>query len=101
MQKINWGKATPEGANVKDNEFFYVYNHDLTSIEKIDRTIRFVLGRLKYYDQHLPANPKHIIKFDLRGQNISDETCHYIKCAIYEAYNRYEFLEIQFIKHVI
>jgi len=98
MTETNWGNASPEGVNVQNNEFFYVYNHNLTSIEKINRTIRFIIGRLNYYDQHLPANPRHIIKFDLRGQNISNEACNYIKHSIDETYSRSEFLDIQFIK---
>lgn len=54
MKTLEWGQVTPEGANADLNEFYYVYNHDLSSAEKIDRTIRFILGKLNYYDLHLP-----------------------------------------------
>lgn len=62
MQILDWGQVTPESANLSTNTFVYVYNHDLTSMEKVDRTIRFIIGRLFFYDNHLPKDPIHKIK---------------------------------------
>ena len=50
MERLDWGQITPEAANIDNNEFVYVYNHDLSSSEKIDRKIRFIVGRLNCYD---------------------------------------------------
>lgn len=93
---LDWGQVTPEGT--KGNEFLYVYNHDLSSLDKIDRTIRFVVGRLQYYETHLPPNPKHIIKFDIRGQQVPDNIKDLISNGIKTKFERYNTINIDFIK---
>ena len=98
MQTLDWGQVTPEGATVDTNTFVYVYNHDLASIENIDRTIRFITGRLFYYDKHLPKDPIHKIKIDIRGQQISNETCDIIHQELKHKYSRPDSLEIEFVK---
>ena len=86
MSVLDWGQVTPEGANTDVNEFYYVYNHDLSSVEKVDRTVRFIIGRLNYYDLHLPPNPRHVVRIDGRGQGITELTCDSI---IREVKSRY------------
>ena len=98
MHSLDWGQVTPEAAKLDTNEFFYVYNHDLSSLEKIDRTLRFIIGRLFYYDHHLPKNATHQIKIDIRGQQISDTTCEYLTKNIKARYYRPESLTITFVK---
>jgi hypothetical protein len=98
MQTINWGQVTPESANLNTNTFVYVYNHDLTSIEKVNRTIRFIIGRLSYYDKHLPKEPIHKLKIDIRGQQIVSETCDFIQQELKLKYSRPDSLEIEFVK---
>ena len=88
MNTLDWGQVTAEGADVKSNKFVYVFNHDLSSLEKIERTIRFVLGRLNHYDKHLPPDPQHAITFDLRGQEISDEYVKFISKDLMYKYPR-------------
>ncbi len=99
MQTIDWGQITPEWANIDANSFVYVYNHDLSSKEKVDRTIRFILGRLVYYDNHLPTDPNHIIKIDIRGQTIDSKTCDLIFQELKQMYSRPDLLEIELIKN--
>src|SRR6187549_3280340 len=98
MQPLDWGQVTPEAANLERNEFVYVYNHDLTSSEKVDRTIRFILGRLIYYDNHLPKDPIHLLKIDARGQQISETVCDYIEQTIKIKYSQPNLLTIDIIK---
>ncbi len=98
MQTLDWGQVTPESANLNTNTFVYVYNHDLTSMEKVDRTIRFIIGRLFYYDNHLPKDPIHKIKFDIRGQQIENKTCDIIHQELKLKYSRPHALEIEFVK---
>ncbi|WP_343304133.1 hypothetical protein AAHN97_21410 [Chitinophaga niabensis] len=98
MERLDWGPVTPEGANLKKNEFIHVYNHDLSSTEKVDRTIRFITGRLLHYDLHLPPDPIHIIKIDARGQQIDDSTDQRIEQEIKAKYSRPEALFITIIK---
>jgi len=97
MKTLDWGQVTPEGANTDINEFYYVYNHDLSSAEKIDRTIRFIVGRLNYYDLHLPPNPKHSVKVDVRGQGISDFTCDSMIREVKAKYVRSNSLVVEII----
>ena len=98
MQTLDWGQATPEAANLETNEFVYVYNHDLTSSEKVNRTIRFILGRLNYYDDHLPKDPRHLIKIDARGQQVSDTTFDFIEEELKKKYSRPNSITVDIIK---
>jgi len=98
MTEHNWGVITPEVADLGNNTFVYVYNHDLTSNVKIDRTIRFIVGRLLYYDIHLPEYHKNKIILDIRGQLIKDQTVDFITKEINQKYNQSNSLEIEFIK---
>ena len=98
MQTLDWGQVTPESANLNTNTFVYVYNHDLTSLEKVERTIRFIIGRLFYYDNHLPKDPIHKIKIDIRGQQIESKICDIIHQELKMKYSKPELLEIEFVK---
>jgi hypothetical protein len=98
MEILDWGHVTPESANMENNEFTYVYNHDISSPEKINRTIRFIVGRLAYYDKHLPANPKHLVKIDVRGQDISEATEEKIKTEIHSRYTSSNILIINIVR---
>ena len=98
METLDWGQVTPEAANIVNNEFVYVYNHDLSSTDKVDRTIRFILGRLNYYDTQLPKNPIHLIKIDARGQKISDTICDSIEQELKRRYSRPLSLTINIIR---
>ena len=98
MQILDWGPVTPEGANLETNTLVYVYNHDLTSNDKVERTIRFILGRLFHYDRHLPLNPKHKVTLDIRGQHITNETCEFIYKELRRQYSRPDSLLIEYVK---
>ena len=99
MKTLDWGQITPEGADLSINTFVYVYNHDLTSSERVDRTIRFIVGRLLYYDGHLPKSPIHKLKFDVRGQQLTNEIFDFICHEIKLKYPNPNSLEIEFIKN--
>jgi hypothetical protein len=83
---LDWGHVTPEGVKSNTNEFIYVYNHDLSTEEKVQRTIRFAIGRLLHYDENMPPNPIHDIVVDIRGQAVSKDTCDRIKNSIIKGY---------------
>jgi hypothetical protein len=98
MDISNWGQVTPEATLDGKNEYIYIYNHDLSSVDKVDRTIRFIIGRLSYYDYHLPPNPKHSIQIDIRGQQLTDETCGLIIESLKSKYERPDFVKVFFVK---
>lgn len=98
MLTLDWGTVTPEASNDQSNEFTYVHNHDLTTEDKVDRSIRFLIGRLNFYAIHLPKNGFHHVKFDIRGQKISDSTCAKIEQLIKTNYVKPNSIEITFVK---
>jgi hypothetical protein len=98
MHTLDWGHITPESFNFITNTYTHIYNHDLTSDEKVDRTIRFIIGRLNYYDSHLPKGSAHSIKIDARGQQISDLVYDQIKQGVLGRYSRPNSLTIQIFK---
>lgn len=98
METLDWGQVTPEAANTDRNEFVYIYNHDVSSSQNIDRTIRFIIGRLNYYDTQLPKDCKHLIKIDVRGQQINDTACAQIKNEIRTKYSKPNNITIDIIK---
>lgn len=98
MQFLDWGHITPENFNSVSRDVTYVFNHDLTSAEKIDRTVRFIVGRLQYYDLHLPPNPRLVVKIDARGQSINDATCETLRSGISDRYNKKNPLVIEIIR---
>jgi hypothetical protein len=98
MEKLDWGQVTPEAVLDGTDEYIYIYNHNLSAQDKVDRTIRFIVGRLNYYDYHLPPNPKHSVKIDIRGQQISDETCSRIIKNLKDKYKRPDILRVSFVK---
>lgn len=93
----DWGPATPDASLPATNEHLCVYNHDLSGDEKIERTIRFIVGRLRYLDQQLPANPRHQVRIDVRGQAIDAENRRLIPEMIRRLYEGPNSLDIQLI----
>lgn len=98
MTEIDWGVVTPESANLAENKFTYVFNHKLSTAAEIDRTIRFIIGRLFFYDMHLPPNSKHDVKIDARGQNLQQSTVDHIVEVVKERYNKPNLMAIQIIR---
>lgn len=98
MNELNWGVVTPESANLTKNVFKYVFNHKLSTPAEVDRTVRFILGRLLFYDKHLPADPKHDVKIDARGQNLDQSTVDHIVKSITQGYNKSNLRTIQVIQ---
>lgn len=98
MNELDWGSVTPEASNVENNTFTYVFNHKLSSTAEIDRTIRFVVGRLQFYDNHLPANPRHDVRVDARGQSIDRNAVTLIVKKIREMYNKPYLQEVKVIQ---
>ena len=66
-------------------------------MKKVSRTIRFVIRRLNYYDNHLPKDPFHSIIFDIRGQQINNLISDYIIEEIKNKYPRPNSLKIDFV----
>lgn len=97
MYNLDWGAVTPEATNIITNEFLYIYNHTLRTGADIDRTIRFVVGRLRFYDVHLPPSATHRVKIDARGQEIPESTVNLLKNRISQLYDNPRLLSVDII----
>jgi hypothetical protein len=98
MNELDWGVVTPESANLDQNVFTYVFNHKLSTSAEVDRTVRFIVGRLLFYDKHLHANPKHDVKLDVCGQNLDQNTITQIVQTTREMYTKSNLREINVIQ---
>ncbi|WPV67967.1 hypothetical protein [Chitinophaga sp. LS1] len=97
MYNLEWGEVTPEATNIITNECLYIYNHTLKTEVDVDRTIRFVVGRLRFYDVQLPRSAKHRVKIDARGQEIPPSTVNLLKDRISQLYNHPKLLSVDII----
>ena len=66
--------VTPEFFNEEENHAVHVINHELGSMERVVRTIRFVRARARHFARHLPANARQSVFIEDRGQDISAES---------------------------
>jgi hypothetical protein len=98
MDNLDWGHVTPEGYNRQTNVVLHVFGHDLSSLEKIDRTVRFIVGRVIYYELHVPAGATHFIKIDARGQDISEATATDISNEIIKRHGKPDLLKVEVIR---
>ena len=68
---LDWGVVTPDGYNKELNELLHVFNFDVSSRDNIKRCTIFVIGRIIWFNIHVPSGSIHKIVFDLRGQAIT------------------------------
>lgn len=69
--KLDWGNATPEGYSKEKNNLLQIYNVDISSAEKIENCIIYVIGRIAWANKHFPKGTSQKIVFDLRGQPLA------------------------------
>ena len=74
---MNWGKLTPEFS--KENEIIHVFNHFLSTAESVERTIRFIVSRIQWYNLYLKNDFVHTVIIDDIGPNVSDKTYEHIR----------------------
>lgn len=70
--ELDWGTITPEFYNGQKNSVVHIFNHSLLGDDNINRSIKFAIGRIKWYSTYLPKGCSHEVVFDDRGQNIND-----------------------------
>src|SRR3989344_9031928 len=66
--KHDWGQVTPDLYNEKKNEAVHVFNFNMTSEESRHLAQKFIVGKVLWYQKHLPDNCSHIMDMDIRGQ---------------------------------
>lgn len=65
---LDWGAATPELTNESNRLALHVINHDLESPANVQRTLRFLAARSRWFARHLPAGWRQQVVVDDRGQ---------------------------------
>jgi hypothetical protein len=68
--QLNWNAITVEGYSELKNEAIMVFNCDITTDEKSNNVINYVVGRTAWCCQNLPKNIKIKLSFDIRGQGV-------------------------------
>lgn len=73
---------TPEFVNTSLGEFVIVANHNLETEYAVEMSIKYNLARISMGISHLPAELVVCrLIFDIRGQNIADETITHLRKA--------------------
>ena len=75
---LEWGAATAEFQNDEARSAVHIFNHDLTTAERVERAIRFARARLAWCARKMPGFSQEIW-FDEREQKIAPESRSRIK----------------------
>lgn len=78
---LDWGAATAEFQNDDAKSAVHIFNHDLTSPERVDRAIRFARARLAWCALKLPGFSQEVW-YDEREQKVAPESKQKIKSEI-------------------
>jgi hypothetical protein len=81
---LDWDKLTVEGYSEDRNEAVMVFNVDVTSEEKANRVIQYVVGRTIWGCHNFPPEANIVLSFDLRGQGISESRSDGLKQTIFK-----------------
>lgn len=75
MEKLDldWGIATPEGFDDANKEALHVLNVNFIGEANRHRVLKFVCARVLHFHRHLPKGSSQRVRFDLRGQLVSNK----------------------------
>jgi hypothetical protein len=79
---MEWGPATVELYSPERGLAVHVFNHDLTSEESVRKSIRFAIGRVRWFRLQLPEGARHADRFDDGGQELASTVRESIKSAL-------------------
>lgn len=80
VRQMDWGAVTPEFSNEQTRSLVHVFNHELQDGASVERSLRFAVGRIRWYNAYLGnAFGRHEVVFDDRGQDIGADTRQYIR----------------------
>ena len=68
---LPWTRATIDLYKASVNTGAHVMNHELSTSEGVDRTLRFAKARLRWFRRHLPAGAAQVVWLDDRGQDLA------------------------------
>jgi hypothetical protein len=75
MEEIDlaWGLATPEAYDNVNNEALHVLNVHFIGEVNRNRAVKFASARILHFHRHLPKGSTQRVRFDLRGQLVSNK----------------------------
>lgn len=81
---LDWDPITVEGYNENKNEVTMVFNCDITTEDKSQEVIKYVVGRTIWCCKNVPNKAKITLSFDIRGQGIIMNKSNVFKDKILE-----------------
>lgn len=69
--KHDWGEIQSDGYNSAKNELVSVYNFDVASEEKINRSLILLVGKTIWIHMNTPKDTSQKVVIDLRGQPLT------------------------------
>ncbi len=74
--QLDWGEVTPEGFDGNRNQALHVLNVFLQNPEGRRLALPFLVGRVIWFQRHLPRGCSHRVRVDTGGQTIPVETLY-------------------------
>ena len=86
MKKVDldWGIATPEAYDDINREALHVLNVHFIGEANRNRVIQFTCARVLHFHKHLPQGSSQRVRFDLRGQLVSNKNLEAARQTIVE-----------------
>ena len=69
---LDSGTITPDSYDDANQCAWHVFNVNFVGDENRSRVLKFVLARVRHFQKHLPSGSTQAVRFDLRGQAVSD-----------------------------
>ena len=89
LTNMDWGSFTSEFT--RENEMVHVFNHFISTSETVERTIQFIISRIKWCNSYFNNKFVHAVVIDDIGQNISPEIRDHIRKSIKDYVIRLSF----------
>jgi hypothetical protein len=78
---LDWGAATAEFQNDEGKTATHIFNHDLTTPDRVERSIRFAQARLAWCSRKMPGFSQEVW-YDEREQKVAPESKAKIKSEV-------------------
>lgn len=82
QSELDWGPATPEIYDQQNREALHVLNVNFIGEANRNRVAKFACARIRHFQNHLPEGSSQRVRFDLRGQLISNKNLEIIRQVI-------------------
>jgi len=71
---LSWGEVTPELVDDASGIALHVINHNLATPHDVAINVAFLRSRVRWFRRHLPRGWAQWVRFDDRGQDLSEST---------------------------